>query len=237
MDELHPLGQELLHEEVPAEQQPGGQHRTEQRGEGRLRDERHLHVEVRGTDQAHDPVSRRRLNADTRTVFTISSRATKSISTMITNAAVCRPVQQAEQVLQDLPLVLDRLDARLPAKALCHHVVLGRVVQLDPPGLRHRLRTHRGEQRVVRVVSFQRLYASCELSKVELCTSWVILSSWPLDLGDLLVGGGTRRALGGGLGVRLGAEVDAHLDLVVPVPLHGVDLVADEQRGAGEGER
>jgi len=53
-----------------------------------------------------------------------------------------------------------------------------------------------------------------------------------LVLGDRALG-----AVGVRLGVALVAEEDRDVDLVVPVALHGADLVAHQERTAEQGER
>ena len=70
------------------------------------------------------PVSLRRLNAETRTVLTISSIATVSMNDQHRERHVRHAVEQAEQVLQDLPLVLHRLDARPALEGAGDHLVL-----------------------------------------------------------------------------------------------------------------
>ena len=86
------------------------------------------------------PVSRRRLNAATRMVLAISSVAAAAWKIGDAESEVAHQVEHAEELLEDLLLVLDRLDAWRALERLLHDVVLLGVDELDPEGLRQEVR-------------------------------------------------------------------------------------------------
>ncbi len=226
----------MVDDEVPGDHQESAGHTTaDQTGDRRLHDERRLDVEAGGAHETHD--AGLAAPAERRDAHGVDDQHQGDDEHQGHHRAG-RPVhavEETEEVVQDALLVLHGLHALTAVEGGRDDLVLLRVLQLDPVRLLHLVRGEgAGQRRVAELLLVVLVRLVLRLVRHLLDDGHLVEVGHDLLL--LVLGHRALGAVGVGLGIALVAEEDRDVDLVVPVALHGADLVAHQQRTAEQSQ-